>query len=358
MTPCRVFSEQVARLCFERHENLSVDATDIAGHVAALREAAGIIARPEVYTLVFEGEDRVRFLNGMVSTDVAKLEPGQGQAAIKATPKGRVEGLLRIRASETAIYLDVEEASAQDVANSLAKMIIMDDVTLADGTPDRAVIGLYGPKSGEVVDHLALARPADEHHFKTTGQVTVVRDDGFGPEGYQLHVPPAEADGWTAKLSEAGAISVSADAVNVVRVEHGRPRDRVDIDLDTIPMEARLESAIDFSKGCYVGQEVIARAHNLGGVKHILVGLSFEGEAPAPVGARLVTEAEGKPSGEVTSAVMSPTYGPVGLGFVRIAHQAPGTRLRLETEATGEKPAETIGTAVVAVLPWTGPPAA
>ncbi|MEM7677361.1 MAG: glycine cleavage T C-terminal barrel domain-containing protein, partial [Myxococcota bacterium] len=107
-------------------------------------------------------------------------------------------------------------------------------------------------------------------------------------------------------------------------------RDGVDIDVDTIPMEARLEPAIDFTKGCFVGQEVIARAHNLGGVKHKLVGLQFEGGVPV-IGAKLTAETDGKATGEVTSAVMSPTLErAIGLGYVRVAHETVGTALRVE----------------------------
>ena len=129
----------------------------------------------------------------------------------------------------------------------------------------------------------------------------------------------------------------------------GWPRDGVDIDVDTIPMEARLEPAIDFKKGCYVGQEVIARAHNLGGVKHILVGLSFEGDTPPPAGATLVSADESKNTGEVTSAVASPTLGrAIGLGYVRVAHQAPGTSLVVHAPGDSGAP---IGRAEVASLP-------
>ena len=323
----------------------------LAEEVAALRTAAGFWPRPEVYTLVLEGPDRVRFLNGMVTNDVAKLEPGTGHASIKATPRGRVEGVLRVRCLASALHVEVEETTAQAVATSLSQMVIVDDVTLSDGTPQRAVIALYGPKSAEALALLGLPIPAELHAFNAQQGVTVIRDDLFGPEGFELHVPADGLDDWQRRLSDAQAVSVSADAADVVRIEFGRPRDGVDIDADTIPMEARLEAALDFTKGCFVGQEVIARAHNLGGVKHHLVGLDFGSETPPPVGAHLVADADGKATGEVTSAVYSPTLNrAIGLGFVRVAHESPGTVLTIR--ADGSDGAAALGQAKVATLPF------
>ena len=320
----------------------------MADQIAALGTGAGMLVKPDVYTLVLQGADRVRFLNGMVTSDVSKLAPGQGQLAVKASPRGRVEGLLRIRCAADALYVEVTESSAQRVADALAKMIIMDDATLADGTPSRTVLGLYGPRSAAILRGLSLASPTNPHAFESTEFVTVINDDTFGIDGFELHVPPADADVWQEKLTTSGAVAVSPDALDVVRVERGRPRDGVDIDVDTIPMEARLEDALDFEKGCYVGQEVIARAHNLGGVKHILVGLTFEGAPPAAAGLALTADADGKATGEVTSVVVSPTYGSIGLGFVRTAHQSPGTVLRVHSESDATE----VGRATVAALPF------
>ena len=329
-----------------------MNASDISQHVTALRQAAGFVRRAEIYTLVLRGVDRARFLNGMVTNDVERLEPGLGQLAVKASPRGRVEGVVRIRCAEDAFFIDVEEASAQAVADGLAKMIIMDDVTLSDGTDARTVIAVVGPEAEKVLTAAELAVPKAQYASSTTNGVTVIRDDGFGPAGYELHVPPAEADAWSSKLSAGGAVEVSSDALDIVRVEHGRPRDGVDIDADTIPMEARLDAALDFEKGCFVGQEVIARAHNLGGVKHILVGLNFDGETP-PIGTRLTAEDDGKSTGEVTSAVWSPTLGrSIGLGYVRIAHQAPGTALELDAPEGQAETTKPEGRATVASLPF------
>ena len=327
-----------------------MNASNIAAEVAALRGTAGVLERPEVYTLVLTGADRVQFMNGMVTSDVAKLTPGQGQIAVKATSRGRVEGVLRVRMDDDALLVEVDEATAQAVADGLAKMIIMEDVALADGTPQRTVLSLVGPRAAEVLATVELPVPGPAHSFLAAEGVTVVRDDGFGPSGFELHVAPDAATAWRARLADAGATPVSAAALDVVRIEFGRPRDGIDIDADTIPMEARLDAALDFEKGCFVGQEVIARAHNLGGVKHILVGLAFEGDTPPPIGSSLAAAADGKATGEVTSAVVSPTFGrPIGLGYVRVAHQEVGTQL---TVSAGDDGAAPVATAAVAPLPF------
>lgn len=314
-----------------------------------LRQGAGLRRRPELYTLRLTGPDRVRYLNGMVTNDVAALAPGQAQRAVKANNKGKVEGTLRIRATEDAFLIDVLEVVANRVAGALIGLLVMDDAELSDATDDRVVLALDGPRAAEVLGaagygvgdlaHLAAA---------TTGTVTIVRDDRLGVPGFELHVPTAEADAVEQSLLGAGAQAVDAAAVEVLRVEAGVPEDGVDVDDDTIPLEARLDEALSFTKGCYVGQETIARAHNLGGVKHRLVGFEIDGAKP-PAGAEVFADGVDKAAGEITSVVRSPNVGGlIALGYVRVAHEAPGTALRITWEG-GE------ATAKVSNLPFVAP---
>lgn len=306
--------------------------------VRALRQGAGVCLREDRAVLRLSGVDRVRFLNGMVTNDVTTLTPGLGLRAIKTTQKGRIEGVLRIRALDDAFEIDLDRAVKDRVIESFERLIIMDDCAIADHPDSLATLTVLGPNAGAVLEAAGFTmRPSVPHaSVRAPDGVVIVRDDGFGVLGYDLLVSQAGRDALLARVVASGAQSVSVDALDVLRVEAGCPRDGVDLEEDTIPMEARLEDAISMTKGCYVGQEVIARATNLGGIKHILVGLRFgplsAAKRPAQ-GAVLRLAADGRETGHVTSAVFSFALGEViALGYVRKADDAPGTKLRVATD--------------------------
>ncbi|MEQ8276421.1 MAG: glycine cleavage T C-terminal barrel domain-containing protein [Deltaproteobacteria bacterium] len=297
--------------------------------VEAIRNGAAVVRRDDLYTLRIAGPDRERFLNGMITSDVSKLATGRMQRAIKPNNRGRVEGMLRVRAEDDAYLIDVLETSAQRVATELNKLIIMDDVTLSDATDTREVIAVYGPSARKLISEAGWAVPAlEDLSYADVGDVRVMRDDGvIGVEGYEILALPRKGDDAVKALIVAGAIEVDEDSLDIVRVESGVARDGVDVDDDTIPLEANLVDWISFTKGCYVGQEVIARAHNLGGVKHRLVGLRVEGDTVPPKDAKIVVGEED--TGEVTSAVRSDAHGVIALGYVHTKNEAEGTEVQL-----------------------------
>ncbi len=299
---------------------------EVDSQVRAIRTGAGALLRPEQLTLRVEGDDIIRFLNGMLSNDVSKLEVGQAQRAVKASAKGRVEGVLRVRRRASEVLIELREVVAARVAGELLKFIVMDDVRLSDGSGDRQVVSIHGPAAEEVLARAGFTDlPPRPLAFVEGPAGVVIRDDELGVHGFELHVPDASAT--LDALVAAGAVAVSDAAIEVVRVEAGQPIDGVDIDLDTLPLEARLDEAIDQQKGCYLGQEVIARATHRGGVRHRLVGLRF-GLVPPPRGAELWPPDGEKAAGELTSSVFSPTVGgAIGLGYLRVEHEAPGTKV-------------------------------
>jgi folate-binding protein YgfZ len=301
--------------------------------LVALNTAAGAALRSDIRTLRLTGPDRVRFLNGMVTQDVASLGEGQGVWAVKTNAKGRIEALARVRASSDALFLDVRAVVAPVLLETLERYIIMDDVALHDISPARQVISVLGPRARDVVLASGIGPvPVDEelapNGFVRRGGVEIIRDRSLGVYGYELHVPTGTAVAQYDTLLSRGAIAVTSEAIEVMRVEAGIPIDGKDLDAETLPMEAGLEAAISSTKGCYVGQEVIARATLQGHVNYALIGLVFAGTPPAE-GAELVEPgAEQKRVGEVSSVVFSPTLGAwIGLGFVRKTHQASGTQL-------------------------------
>jgi folate-binding protein YgfZ len=293
--------------------------------VEAIRKSAGVILRPDVRTFELTGADRVRYLNGMLSNDVTKLAPGKGQLAVKASNKGRVEGVVRVRMREDALLIDVRAVVANKVFEVLEKFIVMDEVSIRDVSGEREVVGVYGPESKRVLAAAGLdPGELEPNAFVQMGDVAIVRDTWLLVDGYEIHAPNVAA-------LNLGARQVSAAAIDAVRIEAGVPVDGIDLAEDTIPLEARLEHAIDFEKGCYIGQEVISRATNLGQVRHVLVGLDLGGDAPPPKGAKIMSG--DKETGEVTSAVMSPTLGRlIGLGYVRSTDDLIGNWLTVRAE--------------------------
>lgn len=304
--------------------------TTVAEQIEAIRRGSAALLRPEVRTLRVTGPDRVRFLNGMVTNDVAQLRPGHGMLAVKASNRGRVEGVMRVRARDEALELDLLDVVADKVRRTLDQFIIMDDCAIEDVSGAREVLTVLGPGAARAAGVSATLEP---HAFVADGERMVIADATLGLAGFEIHAPAGQGAAALAAAVAGGATPISAEALDIARVEAGTPLDGRDLDEDTIPMEARLERALSLQKGCYVGQEVIARATNLGGVKHILVGLRLEGERVPPAGSRILIAGSGEATGEVTSAVRSPGLGaPIALGFVRRAHEAPGTRIEVEAE--------------------------
>jgi len=298
----------------------------------AFRTTAGVFSDEQRYTVRVVGPDRGRFLNGMLSNDVTGLKPGQGCWAVKATHKGRIEGLLRVRARSDEMLLDLAGATAERVAGSLSEYIVADDCELVDATPERDVVWLFGPRAPEILGELIDPEVAllGEAAHAMYGDVVVIGERRFAVPGFEIHVPAGRAAAWVDDLTAASAVAVTRSEFDVLRVESRVPEDGPELNLETFPMEARLDYAINYRKGCYIGQEVITRATTQGAVKHILAGMEFEVGATElpPSGSKLYAPGQDKPVGELTSVVQSEHFGRgLGLGFVRRQHEARGTKL-------------------------------
>jgi folate-binding protein YgfZ len=315
----------------------------------AVREGAALCRRPELRTLLLEGPDRVRFLNGMLTQDVRALGPGQSALALKVSAKGRIEASVRVRATEDRLLLEVRALRADKLLRTLEQHMIMDDCSIRDVSSERTVLSLLGPASASLLGALLGAPlPALEVSDGPQGGVKAPARSGLseaiapaggltspttGPDafveldGLTLHVPPARADALFSGLERLGAAPISEAELEIVRIERGVPVDGPELDEDTLPMEAKLSAAVSLEKGCYVGQEVIARGTNLGGVQYGLVGVALGAQA-SPPGTSLYAGAEDKPQGELCSVCYSPRLGQhIALAYVRKAHEAPGTEL-------------------------------
>ena len=312
---------------------MSTAIDSLAADYRALTEEVGLVDRSERGKLALTGTEAREFLHGQVSNDIEALEPGHGCYAAFLTPKGKMLGDLRVLDVGDELFLDTERVALQELFNMIRRFKLGREVELHKRTVECALMSLIGPRVRAVVgDGLGH----DEHDnisgevggvpvmfVATDVGVDVICDAGRAADvKAALHVP---------EVSEAAA--------EVVRVEHGRPRYGVDLDDSVIPQEAGLnDRAVSFTKGCYVGQETVARLHYRGKPNRHLRGLRLSEPAahgePLRLGEREV--------GRIGSSVLSPAHGPIALAIVR-REASPG-----DTLAVGEGAA----TATVSALPF------
>ncbi|MBI3551660.1 MAG: folate-binding protein YgfZ [Elusimicrobia bacterium] len=265
---------------------------------------------------IFEinGPDSRKFLNGLVTNDVAKLESAKAMAACLLTPKGMLRAHFLLYDSGQAILALCPAESASNFAETMKKMIVLSESKFEDAGSRLGCLLAAGPSTEKVLGLSAGLAAA------------LVPWPRLSPDCKLIVYEKSRREGLLDSLHAAGAAAAGPEAFNVWRVERGLPIYGIDMGEDTIPLEARLEDAISFDKGCYMGQETISRVHNLGHLNKVLVQLKVTAaELPAAGSAVL---AEGKEVGKVTSAAVSPNFGGIlALATVRLEHSKPGTVL-------------------------------
>jgi folate-binding protein YgfZ len=314
---------------------------DLQIECRAVRESIGLLDRSARGRLVLTGSDRFSWLQGMVSNDVRLLEAGvpRIQACIlNATGHMLAEAAI-VRRSDS-LLLDLDRAVAERILRLLDDYIITEDVEIVDQSDFLACLSVQGPQAKEGWVRALAGEDA-----------LVVPADRTGEGGFDLYVKAVDAPALREKLAGAGAIPVGEEAAEALRVEAGIPAWGAELDESVIPLEANLEAThICYQKGCYVGQEIIARIHSRGHTNRALTGLLLEGEM-MPVKGDAIYPAEGeteKEAGRITSAVRSLSLGRgIALGFVRHERRAPGTGLSIVHEGD-------ILNAVVTPLPFCG----
>jgi tRNA-modifying protein YgfZ len=280
-----------------------------------LTEAAGLVDRSERAKFVVRGGEAVDFLQGQVSNDVEALRPGTGCYATILNHKGKLRTDLRILRGGDFLWLDTEAVGHAVLRHMLATYSLGRDVQWEDLTEDHAILSLIGPGADEPA---AEPPPPEEHSFTDSGSGIWVRTD----LGIDVLCGRARADELRAEL---GVEEVSPEAAECLRIESGRPRLGIDMDAETMPQEAGInERAVDFEKGCYVGQETVARLHWRGKPNRHLRGLRLS----EPVERRTEVLLGEKVVGRVSSVCVSPRFGPIALALVR-REAAPGDTVRV-----------------------------
>lgn len=329
-----------AHVIDDRGIALPASFTDPLREYHAVREKVGLIDASFRVSLRMTGEDRVSFLQGIVSNDIKALRPGEGCAATLLTEQGRLVADLRVYALESALLIDVDARIKDKALDTFSRFIIADDVELEDLSEQCVTLALQGPLAIHVLTAagvaLSLAK-AFQHGVATINgaAVHIARADDTGADGYALFVPRAEAEHVWQTLVRVGEPfglqPVGMTALNLLRVEAGIPWYGVDMDESRIVLEVGLEHAISFKKGCYLGQEVVERATARGHVNRKLSGLLVHGETIPVSGDKLFHDTQ--EVGWITSAIASPRCGrPIALAYVRREQCAPGTQLRIDRQ--------------------------
>jgi folate-binding protein YgfZ len=280
----------------------------------AITLGAAVIDRSERGKLALSGTGAKEFLAGQVTNDVLALEPGRGCYAALLTHKGKMRADLRVLDSGDELLLDTERATLQALFDTIRTFKLGYDVELHKRTLERALFTVAGPHARDVTGADTAGLGDDEHDHvgaRLGGRdVRLVATD----IGVDVFTRTEDRDAVHAALVEAGALPADEAAAEIVRVERGRPRYGLDLDASVIPQEAALnERAVSFTKGCYVGQETVARLFYKGKPNRHLRGLRLS--APVPTGAAL--RLGDKEVGRLGSSVVSPAEGAIGLALVR-----------------------------------------
>jgi len=303
----------------------------------AVREGCGLVDRSERGKLAFTGAQAKQFLQGQVTNDVEALTPGSGCYAVLLSPKGKMLGDLRVLDTGAELWLDTERSALQGIFNVLHRARLGYDAQLHKHTLQQGLVSLVGPDARRVAGTAAEELPAAEQANAAIAVDGIPARAIVTDVGIDLVCDAGHTDALIATMIGRGARPVPEAAAEVLRVEHGRPRYGVDLDDTTIPQEAGLnDRAVSFSKGCYVGQETVARLYYKGKPNRHLRGLRLS--ATAAPGTELT--ADGRVVGRLGSVAVSPAHGPIGLALVR-REVAPGAEV-----AVGE------ATATVVELPF------
>jgi tRNA-modifying protein YgfZ len=298
---------------------------ELDGQYRQLREECGLLDRSERGKLLVTGSEAAEYLQGQLTNDVEALEPGEGLYAALLDRKGHMQADMRVvrppssvpfgpqttkRNSQLDFWIDTESEALEAVRRHLQMYKIGRDADVVDVTTERAIVSLIGPRAVEIAGSAALPENFCEEVTIAGTQVLAVGSAA----GIDLILDSAARDRVQEALLVAGAAEVSAEAAEIVRIEAGRPRFGAEMGTGTMPAEAGIvEQAVSFTKGCYIGQETVARLHYKGKPNRHLRGLRLSGPARQGEAVRLGEKEVGRLGG----SGVSPAFGPIGLAILR-----------------------------------------
>ena len=276
--------------------------------------------------ILVTGDDRARLLHAMTTNNIQQLVPGTGCYAYFLSAQGRILADVNVLCRPDALLLDTEPETREKIYRHLDQYIIADDVTLEDKTDEMATIALEGPEAAGILHRLGAPVPDVDYANQEWGEALVARLSYTGDPGYFIIAPASEKADLQQRLGAAGAQESTLAAFEIARLTHGKPRYGADLSERFLVQEANQTHAVNFSKGCYLGQEIVERVRSRGKVHRVLVKLQLDTAEAPESGTKLV---EGSANvGEITSAAFSPELGKVvALAYMRMDKSRPGTVL-------------------------------
>jgi folate-binding protein YgfZ len=287
------------------------------------------------------GSDRVRWLNGMATNNVRDLAPGHGVYAFLLNAQGHMQADLYVFQRGDWLLVDMDRGQREKVLQLFEHYIIADDVEIADISDKLTALGVTGPEARKVLEAAGIGVPDLAHlqfadvgwqHDSQHSTVTLLRSGEEARESWQIWLAPEHSGGLWSALAKAGARPTGAGALNLFRIARGIPQFGVDIRERDLPQETGLMRALNFTKGCYLGQEIVERIRSRGTVHRQFTAFAVEGRLPEAGAKIMAGENDGKEVGEITSGAILPLPGgdrPVALGYLR--REAAGIELRAGT---------------------------
>jgi folate-binding protein YgfZ len=306
---------------------------ELDGQYRVLREEAGYLERPHRTKLLAKGAEAVDYLHSQLTNDIEAVTPDRGCYTALLDRKGHMQSDMRVLHLSTGdIWLDMEEVGAGAVLRHLSMYKVGRDVEVEDASSDWVIVSLIGPTAPEAAQTQPLSPEHAQRYHELDGVEILASATDLGLD---LITRSDQAPELRRLLAEGGAVEVSEDAAEILRVESGRPRFGREMDTSTIPEEAGInERAIDFEKGCYIGQETVARLHYKGKPNRHLRGLRLE----SPANAGDVVRLDERELGKVGTPCVSPALGPIALAIIR-REASPGDTVSVGDAGT---PAEVV----------------
>ena len=319
---------------------LAIHKISAAEYSAVRNGGAGLIDLSARGRILISGSEAVMFLNGLVTNDMKTLAVNSWMPAVFPNVQGRLLAAVRVIHREDGFLIDTEAATRDTVVKLLERFTFAGDFRLADLTQDTALLSIQGAKSPEIMAAIFGETLANLGRDKMASvdwqgkQITVIRATHTAEDGFDVFVPTTEAEALRDAFIKTGAQPIGNDTIETLRVEAGIARFGVDMDETNVVTETNLDDAVSFAKGCYIGQEIIARIKYRGHVAKKLAGLIFEGEVSPESGAKIFS-VDDKEIGRVTSVAFSPRLArTIALGYVKYDQLASGTSVRVDSSGT------------------------
>ena len=313
---------------------------ETAAEYSSVRDGgAGLIDLSSRGRILVSGSEAVTFLNGLITNDIKALAADAWMPAAFPNVQGRLIAAVRVIHRGDGFLIDTEHVTHDAVLKLVERFTLAGDFRVADLTNETALFTIQGAKASEVVSEVLGEVPANLNRHGVApidwqdAELTIIRATHTGEDGFDVFTPKSRAEALWAAFVSAGARPVGSGAFETLRIEAGIARYGIDMDETNVVTEANLDDAVSFTKGCYIGQEIIARIKYRGHVAKKLTGMVFDGEVVLQSGAKIFSD--DKEIGRLTSSAFSPRLSrTIALGYVKYDYLKPGTGIKVISSET------------------------